>query len=192
MNEKVAFFKLDDQAEAPVRRTSAPAPVARMAAKPAKKEAPPVRKAASGRQAGAGQSAACRLNSPPPWRRTRTGRDSSFGSASIDLVRGVKRIRSGGPQATRAINLAPQVWAGSALDRGGSAIKCAACVVLRNSAKSLVESLAPAVVITGCKFSWLIVIAVIMGLASLEGADLDLRRTQSACRSVRACMLPIF
>jgi methyl-accepting chemotaxis protein len=47
MNEKVAFFKLDDQAEAPVRRTSAPAPVARMAAKPAKKEAPPARKAAT-------------------------------------------------------------------------------------------------------------------------------------------------
>jgi methyl-accepting chemotaxis protein len=45
MNQKVAFFKLDDHVEAQAIRTSASAPVARTA-KPAKREtAPPVRKA---------------------------------------------------------------------------------------------------------------------------------------------------
>jgi methyl-accepting chemotaxis protein len=47
MNEKVAFFKLDDQAEPRVLKPSVSAPVARMAAKPAKKDAAPARKAAA-------------------------------------------------------------------------------------------------------------------------------------------------
>jgi methyl-accepting chemotaxis protein len=45
MNERVAFFNLDDHVEARAVRTPAPAPVARMAAKPARREAVPVRKA---------------------------------------------------------------------------------------------------------------------------------------------------
>jgi hypothetical protein len=46
MNQKVAFFKLDDQAESHAIKAPAPAPVTRAAAKPpAKREAPPVRKA---------------------------------------------------------------------------------------------------------------------------------------------------
>jgi methyl-accepting chemotaxis protein len=47
MNEKVAFFKLDDQVESRVLKPSAAAPVARMAVKPAKKAAPPARNAAA-------------------------------------------------------------------------------------------------------------------------------------------------
>jgi methyl-accepting chemotaxis protein len=45
MNQKVAFFKLDDRVEVHAVRTPAPPPVARMAAKPARREAVPVRKA---------------------------------------------------------------------------------------------------------------------------------------------------
>jgi methyl-accepting chemotaxis protein len=48
MNEKVAFFKLDEHVEthaSHVIKTPAPAPAARLAAKPAKREAAPVRKA---------------------------------------------------------------------------------------------------------------------------------------------------
>lgn len=47
MNQKVAFFKLDDGAAAPAVRMPAPAAVARMAAKPAERETAPVRKPAS-------------------------------------------------------------------------------------------------------------------------------------------------
>jgi methyl-accepting chemotaxis protein len=43
MNQKVAFFKLDEHAES--HAVKAPAPVARAAAKPVKREAAPVRKA---------------------------------------------------------------------------------------------------------------------------------------------------
>ncbi|HSS84101.1 MAG TPA: methyl-accepting chemotaxis protein, partial [Reyranella sp.] len=45
MNQKVAFFKLDDNAESHAIKPPAPAPVARAAARPAKREAAPVRKA---------------------------------------------------------------------------------------------------------------------------------------------------
>jgi methyl-accepting chemotaxis protein len=45
MNEKVAFFKLDDHAESHATKTPAPAPVARIAAKPPKPEAAPARQA---------------------------------------------------------------------------------------------------------------------------------------------------
>jgi methyl-accepting chemotaxis protein len=45
MNEKVAFFKLDDQAESHPVKTPAPAPAARTAVKPAKPDSVPGRKA---------------------------------------------------------------------------------------------------------------------------------------------------
>jgi methyl-accepting chemotaxis protein len=53
MNEKVAFFKLDEHAEAHVVKTPAPAPVTRLAAKPARREPAPVRKATSAAVAAA-------------------------------------------------------------------------------------------------------------------------------------------
>jgi methyl-accepting chemotaxis protein len=57
MNQKVAFFKLDDNAESHAIKAPAPAPVARAAAKPTKREAAPVRKtviaaAVNGRRGG--------------------------------------------------------------------------------------------------------------------------------------------
>jgi len=56
MNEKVAFFRLDHNAESHAARAPAPASVTRLAAKPAKREAAPVSKAAaaavSGRRGG--------------------------------------------------------------------------------------------------------------------------------------------
>jgi methyl-accepting chemotaxis protein len=57
MNEKVAFFKLDDQVDTQAARTPAPAPMRPMAAKPAKRDTSPVRKATiaaavSGRRGG--------------------------------------------------------------------------------------------------------------------------------------------
>jgi methyl-accepting chemotaxis protein len=53
MNEKVAFFKLDDRADSHVAKAPTPAPATRMPAKPAKREAVPVRKAASAAVAAA-------------------------------------------------------------------------------------------------------------------------------------------
>jgi methyl-accepting chemotaxis protein len=53
MNQKVAFFKLDEHVEAHTVKTPAPAPVTRMAAKPARKETAPVRKATSAAVAAA-------------------------------------------------------------------------------------------------------------------------------------------
>jgi hypothetical protein len=47
MNQKVAFFKLDHKAESHAVKTPAPAAVIRTAAKPAKREAAPARKAAA-------------------------------------------------------------------------------------------------------------------------------------------------
>ena len=57
MNQKVAFFKLDDQVDTQAARTPAPAPMRPMAAKPAKRDTSPVRKATiaaavSGRRGG--------------------------------------------------------------------------------------------------------------------------------------------
>jgi uncharacterized phage infection (PIP) family protein YhgE len=55
MNEKVAFFKLDERADSHVAKAPkpTPAPATRMPAKPAKREAAPVRKAASAAVAAA-------------------------------------------------------------------------------------------------------------------------------------------
>ena len=53
MNEKVAFFKLDDRAESHTIKAAAPATVTRMPAKPAKREAAPLRKAPSAAVAAA-------------------------------------------------------------------------------------------------------------------------------------------
>jgi methyl-accepting chemotaxis protein len=53
MNQKVAFFKLDEQVETHAVKARAPAPVTRMAAKPAKREIAPVRKATSAAVAAA-------------------------------------------------------------------------------------------------------------------------------------------
>jgi methyl-accepting chemotaxis protein len=53
MNQKVAFFNLDEHVEAHVVKTPAHAPVTRMAAKPARKETAPVRKPASAAVAAA-------------------------------------------------------------------------------------------------------------------------------------------
>jgi methyl-accepting chemotaxis protein len=52
MNEKVAFFKLDDCAAPPIVKASSSAPVTRIAAKPANKDAAPARRAAAGAAAG--------------------------------------------------------------------------------------------------------------------------------------------
>ena len=48
MNEKVAFFKLGDRAASPVVKAPSSAPVTRIAAKPAKKDASPARRTAAG------------------------------------------------------------------------------------------------------------------------------------------------
>jgi methyl-accepting chemotaxis protein len=53
MNQKVAFFKLDEHADAHVAKAVAPAPVTRMAAKPAARATAPVRKPASAAVASA-------------------------------------------------------------------------------------------------------------------------------------------
>jgi hypothetical protein len=47
MNQKVAFFKLDESAESHAVKTPAPAAVIRTAAKPAKRETAPVRRPAA-------------------------------------------------------------------------------------------------------------------------------------------------
>jgi methyl-accepting chemotaxis protein len=74
MNEKVAFFKLENGAESRAGKTPAPATVTRLAAKPAKREAAPVRKATAaavngrrGGPVGRMQAAATATAQDPDW-----------------------------------------------------------------------------------------------------------------------------
>jgi methyl-accepting chemotaxis protein len=74
MNEKVAFFKLEHGAESHAVKTPAPATVTRLAAKPAKRETAPVRKAVAaavngrrGGPVGRMQAAATATAQDPDW-----------------------------------------------------------------------------------------------------------------------------
>jgi methyl-accepting chemotaxis protein len=67
MNEKVAFFKLDHGGESHARKAPAPATVTRLAAKPAKPETAPMRKAVAAAVNGRRGGPAAAMAQDPDW-----------------------------------------------------------------------------------------------------------------------------